>query len=275
MCAWRRALPPVSRRTTRASFACVLRLTRPVTTWIPSRSRLRAHAMFRASSKRAFSSTMTDTSLPAAAARLSAFPRADRAPGRYSVSLMACTSGSSAASTMNRSKLAPEDGLERAVDQLLFNRLEEVARGRFVELQVTAAGHAEGVRAGDKAAGIQELQVRADEVLDRHQATAPGQRGEWLQRLGNLDDRIVRWRAGPIAQHHEKRDTSIGHNGKRGTGGARQCLGTEKRQHAVGELHAELGLLLLGQLRPVHDLHANSAIRAVPKQRVEHQVSPA
>ena len=85
--------------------------------------------------------------------------------------------------------------------QLLFNRLEKVARGRFVELQVTAAGHAEGVRAGDNPTGIQELQVRADEVLDRQQATAPppGQRGEWLQRLGNFDDRIVRWRAGPIA----------------------------------------------------------------------------
>ena len=58
------------------------------------------------------------------------------------------------------------------------------------------------------------------------------------------------------------------------TGRARQCLGTEKRQHAVGELHAELGLLLLGQLRPVHDLHANSPIRAVPQQRVEHPVLP-
>jgi len=62
--------------------------------------------MLRASSKRAFSSTITDTSLPAAAARLNAWAIAEGPPGRYSVSLIDWTSGSSAASAMKRSKLA-------------------------------------------------------------------------------------------------------------------------------------------------------------------------
>src|SRR2546421_714895 len=70
---------------------------------MPARSSFLAQSTLRSSSKRALSSTNTKTSLPAAAARTSASAMPERPPGRYSVSLIAATSGSLAASTKKRS----------------------------------------------------------------------------------------------------------------------------------------------------------------------------
>ena len=58
--------------------------------------------MLRASSKRAFSSTIAETYLPARAARINAATIGLLRLVRYSACLIAITSGSSAASSINR-----------------------------------------------------------------------------------------------------------------------------------------------------------------------------
>src|SRR2546422_8333979 len=123
-----------------------------------------------------------------------------------------------------RLDLEPDDGLERAAGELFFDRLEEVACGRFVELQVAAACDAEGVRTDDDAAWIQEVEVGSNGILDRQESTVC-EAYERRERLRDFDERVVRCRAGLVAQHREQRDATIGHDGKRVTGGARQGLG--------------------------------------------------
>ncbi len=86
-----------SRRTMSMILECVLRPTRPYTTWTPSRSSALAQPMLLSSSKRALSSSSTATCLPLAAASMSASTTGALRPTRYSVVLMASTSGSSAA----------------------------------------------------------------------------------------------------------------------------------------------------------------------------------
>src|SRR2546422_564782 len=171
-----------------------------------------------------------------------------------------------------RLDLEPDDGLERAARELFFDRLEEVACGRFVELQVAAACDAEGVRTDDDAAWIQEVEVGSNGILDRQESTVC-EAYERRERLRDFDERVVRWRAGLVAQHREQRDATIGHDGKRVTGGARQGFGTEKRQYAIGELGALLRLLLLRQLRPVDDRHG-AGIPTGPQQGVKQPVLP-
>ena len=66
-------------------------------TWAPASSSALAQWRLRSSSKRAISSTTAVTCLPRSAARMSAATTGESVPGRYSVCLMASTSGSSAA----------------------------------------------------------------------------------------------------------------------------------------------------------------------------------
>jgi len=66
-----------------------------------------------------------------------------------------------------RLDLHPHDGPELAARQLLLDRLDKVSGGRFVELQVAAAGEAERVRADDNAARIEQVEIRAHGLFDR------------------------------------------------------------------------------------------------------------
>ena len=74
---------------------------KPYTTCTPARSSALAHIKFCSSSNRAFNSITAVTDLPASAASMSARMIADCLPARYSVCLIAITSGSAAACWMN------------------------------------------------------------------------------------------------------------------------------------------------------------------------------
>ena len=65
--------------------------------------------MFRRSSKRAFSSTMQTACLPASAASISNGTSAESSDVRYTVILIARTSGSATACSTKRSTLAAND----------------------------------------------------------------------------------------------------------------------------------------------------------------------
>ena len=93
-------LPP-SRRTTSDSLAWVFSSMKPYTTCTPARSRSRAQRMLASSSNRAFSSTSAVTDLPASAASTSARTIGELFEVRYSVCLIATTSGSRAACCRN------------------------------------------------------------------------------------------------------------------------------------------------------------------------------
>ena len=73
---------PASRRVTSSSLACVFRPTMPYTTCAPTASRRSAQLMLASSSKRAFSSTTTITSLPRCAASISRSISGDSLPVR-------------------------------------------------------------------------------------------------------------------------------------------------------------------------------------------------
>src|SRR6516165_650958 len=89
------------RRTTIDSLAWVLSSMKPYTTCAPARSSARDQRIFASSSKRALSSIRAVTDLPASAASTSARTMGDSADVRYSVCLMATTSGSRAACCRN------------------------------------------------------------------------------------------------------------------------------------------------------------------------------
>ena len=124
-------MPSASWRTTSRILAWVFRPTSPYTTCTPASSSMRARSMFACSSKRALSSTSATTCLPCSAA---VDERARRcrlsAPAvRYSVCLIASTSGSRAA----------------WCDERLDRRRERVVR--VVHEHVAAAQDAEAGRA--------------------------------------------------------------------------------------------------------------------------------
>uniref|UniRef100_A0A6J7P9C3 Unannotated protein n=1 Tax=freshwater metagenome TaxID=449393 RepID=A0A6J7P9C3_9ZZZZ len=108
MCAYRWR-PSSSSRTTSAHLECVLRPTRPNITCTPLRSSLRAQVMLDCSSKRAFSSTRTATCTPRSAARARLSAMSLSSDIRYSVILIDCTLGSSAAAATKDSTVLPND----------------------------------------------------------------------------------------------------------------------------------------------------------------------
>ncbi len=85
------AVPFSSRRTTITSLACVLKPKTPYMTWAPASCSWVASSILASSSKRARSSMMTVTSLPACAASASAPTMVESLPARYRVCLMAST----------------------------------------------------------------------------------------------------------------------------------------------------------------------------------------
>jgi len=84
-------------------LAWVLSPGMPYTTWTPASSSVRAQPMLDCSSKRAFSSTMQTACLPDSDARISAGTSGESSEVRYTVCLIASTSGSATASCTNRS----------------------------------------------------------------------------------------------------------------------------------------------------------------------------
>ena len=99
-----------SRRTTSSAFACVLTPGRPWTTCAPASSSARAHSMLRALVEARLELHDADRLL----ARLGRLDqrrdeRASRPTSRYTVILIASTSGSSTACSTNRSTLAAND----------------------------------------------------------------------------------------------------------------------------------------------------------------------
>ena len=139
-----------------ASLAWVLCPTTPYTTCAPTSSSCAAQLMLASSSNRAISSTTTVISLPRRAASIRMCISSESAPVRYTVCLIATTSGSRAACSM-KAMTGPER-LERVMQQhvALADGLEHV--GPLHQ----HAGHARRER--------QILQLRArDLVGDAHE----------------------------------------------------------------------------------------------------------
>ncbi len=90
-------MPSSSRRTTSVILQCVFNPTSPYITWQPAFSSFFAQTILFSSSKRAFSSTSTDTCFPFSAAWASAAIIGEFPLTRYNVCLMASTCGSRAA----------------------------------------------------------------------------------------------------------------------------------------------------------------------------------
>ena len=82
---------------------CVLSDGMPYTTCTPACSSFFAHLMFALSSNRAFSSTMHTACLPRSAASISPGTRGESELVRYTVCLIASTSGSATACFTKRS----------------------------------------------------------------------------------------------------------------------------------------------------------------------------
>ena len=90
-------------------LAWVLSDGRPYTTCTPASSSARPHWMFARSSKRALTSTRQTACLPRSAARISAGTSGESSLVRYTVCLIASTSGSlTACSTKRSTELANE-----------------------------------------------------------------------------------------------------------------------------------------------------------------------
>jgi len=171
--------------------------------------------------------------------------------------------------------LHSHDGPELAACQLLFDRLDEIPGGRFVELEVAAAGEAERVRADDDAARIRAAGDSRARSLRPVGSRGPAESIANRGRLSGISDqRIVRRGIGAIAQHDEQHDAAIGHDGKRVTGSSRQRLGTQERQQLVSELRAQRSPLIIGELGPVRRPSRSPAIRSFAHQRLEQPVLP-
>ena len=112
------AVRSVSRRVSSASFACALKPNTPYTTCAPALSSCSAQSMFASSSKRAYSSTTTVTSLPRRAASSSASISTESTPVRYTVCLTATTSGSSG---------GPADEIDDRLERLIRMMQQHVA----------------------------------------------------------------------------------------------------------------------------------------------------
>ena len=108
-------------------------------------------------------------------------------------------------------ELDAQDGARLASHQLLLDRLQEVRRRGFVQLQVAAPRQPERVRRRDASPRIQEVEVRPDQILRRDAAAVGRDRDESRQVRGHLRDGVVQGCPRPVAQRDQQCETAVAH----------------------------------------------------------------
>ena len=164
-------------------------------------------------------------------------------------------------------------GLRRALAPLhdRLDRGQEVVRLRDLDVDVGVARHAEGVDGDDLHAGEQHLRVRRDQLLEREEPLAVGERDEARDDRRHLDPREPAELRRRIADHDGEVERQVRDVRERMRGVDRQR--GQDREHLPLERVAKMGACHLVEVRPLLDAHSGlGEQRADPLG--EHAVLP-
>ena len=116
----------------------------------------------------------------------------------------------------------------------------------LVELQIRAAGHAERTRFVDDASRIQQIEISANDILERDEPAAVRECDETRQRVGHLQVGEVPRAGTRVAHHDREREPQVGNQREWMTGCEGHGLRRDDRKDLFREVASQRFALRLG-----------------------------